>query len=99
MLEQRIERVEGGWHHLACCDRCSPLANITSAKRYVCMTCVDSNLREECYKALREDKKEWRCEKHGSVCITTDEPTIAKLGDDEYVKQIQAQYAEAASDD
>ena len=54
--------------HPAICDRCES-GNITDMDRFVCKSCVDFDLCQNCIDAFRYDGRDWRCKNHSFLRV------------------------------
>ena len=46
------------------CDRCDTKELIRGMDRFVCRSCTDVDLCQQCFELFREDEKPWRCKSH-----------------------------------
>ena len=63
-FEQNIAIVGNETKHPATCNRCDPNKSIRGTDRFVCKSCTDVDLCQQCFELFREDEKPWRCKSH-----------------------------------
>ena len=77
------------------CNRCDSDEDMPR-NRYVCRSCVDTDLCEEYFQVFREDEEPWRCQSHEFLHLTYDESETQKLPESdwlEWLSKIREQYA------
>ena len=70
-FEQNIAIVGNEIKQPAYCNRCDSDESICSMDRFVCKSCVDIDLCQQCFELFREDEKPWRCKGHQFLKISS----------------------------